>query len=97
MSDGVKKSRILGEGYVQQFNVLRALSKNGGASRPVHINEIAEQAGLGDEREIQRCLYILEGQKLVTPQPEGDFTSKIWQITKDGVRALHVIQTATVQ
>jgi hypothetical protein len=65
--------------------------------REFHINEIATQSGLNDERETQRCLYILEGQKLVTPLPPGDFTSKTWQITKDGLRALNTISRSAIQ
>lgn len=54
----------------------------------MEINEIAKKSGLNDEKETQRYLYILEGHKLVTPKPEGDFTSKYWKITPDGLRVL---------
>ncbi|MFM1847710.1 MAG: hypothetical protein RL417_1184, partial [Pseudomonadota bacterium] len=37
------------------------------------------------------------GQKLVTPLPPGDFTSKTWQITKDGLRALSTIARSAMQ
>lgn len=37
-----------------------------------------------DEHDIMRALYILEGHKLVTPFPVGDFTSKIWHLTEEG-------------
>lgn len=69
------------------------------AEPPRHfdINEIAEMSGLKDEKEVQRYLFILEGQKLVAPFPEGDFTSKTWHITKNGVKALKTIQTSTIQ
>lgn len=51
---------------------------------PFRIHEIAEISGLNDEKEAQRVLFILEGQKLVTPLPEADLTSKVWQITTLG-------------
>jgi hypothetical protein len=50
-------------------------------------------SGLADEKETQRFLFILEGQKLVTPFPEGDFTSKIWQITNQGMQTLKQISS----
>ena len=50
-------------------------------------------SGIRDEKETQRFLFILEGQKLVSPFPEGDFTSKIWQITSHGVQTLRQIST----
>lgn len=52
------------------------------------ITTIAQLSGLKDEKETQRYLYILEGHKLVAPHPLGDFTSKFWSITKDGVQAV---------
>ena len=55
------------------------------------INEIAELSGLVDEKETQRYLYILEGHKLVTPKPAGDFTSKMWALTDDGVKTFKQI------
>lgn len=60
--------------------------------REYKIQEIAELSGLNDEKEVQRYLFILEGQKLVTPLPIGDFTSKTWQITKYGLQMLQTIQ-----
>jgi hypothetical protein len=80
--------------YRQQIQVLRILSNHLAASlspRPYNITEIAELTGLKDEKEVQRYLYILEGQKLVSPFPEGDFTSKSWQITKIGIQAVKEI------
>ena len=95
MSNSSKKPKQLNDSYQHQINVLRTLCKDGfsaGLPRQFQLNEIASLSGLGDEKEVQRYLFILEGQKLVSPHPEGDFTSKTWQITKDGVKALKVIQ-----
>lgn len=72
-----------------QIAVLRALSANGWTPtgpRQLQLNEIAQISGLKDEKEVQRSLYILEGHKLVSPTPAGDFTSKIWHITEEGVK-----------
>jgi DNA-binding IclR family transcriptional regulator len=83
---------------VSQIQILNALApvSAGTVSEPrrLDINEIAERSGLRDEKETQRFLFILEGQKLVTPFPEGDFTSKIWQITTQGVQTLRHISSA---
>lgn len=94
---GAKKKR-LSPSSVSQIQILNALAPvTAGASsepRRLDINEIAERSGLRDEKETQRFLFILEGQKLVTPFPEGDFTSKIWQITNQGVQTLRHISSA---
>jgi len=83
--------------HLQQIRVLRTLSPLQPATyepRRLQINEISQLAGLQDEKEVQRYLFILEGQKLVSPFPEGDFTSKTWFITKSGVKALKTIQSS---
>lgn len=83
--------RNISENFLNQMNVLKVLSGKPVPAldpRPFQINEIAELSGVKDEKEIQRYLFILEGQKLVTPQPEGDFTSKTWVITRDGLRVV---------
>ena len=72
-----------------QLAVLRALSASGWGTngpKPFQLTEIAELSGLKDEKEVQRSLYVLEGHKLVSPTPAGDFTSKIWHITEDGAK-----------
>ena len=56
------------------------------SSSEKELNEITELSGFQDEKETQRYLYILEGHKLVTPKPAGDFTSKFWALTDDGVK-----------
>lgn len=100
MAKAPKLPKNIGESYVNQINVLKTLSKDAQPAtspRLFQLNEIAELSGLRDEREVQRYLFILEGQKLVAPHPEGDFTSKTWQITRDGIRALRVIQRSGPQ
>lgn len=87
--------RKLTTSHLHQITVLRAMAKREAASSdltPLQIGEITQMSGLNDEKEVQRYLFILEGQKLVTPHPEGDFTSRIWKITRDGVRALRTIE-----
>jgi hypothetical protein len=94
---GGKKKR-LSPSSVSQIQILSALAPESSAlnvePRRLQINEIAELSGLRDEKETQRFLFILEGQKLVSPFPEGDFTSKVWQITGQGVQTLRQISTA---
>jgi hypothetical protein len=96
-TSGSKKKR-LSPSSVSQIQILSALAplsaKGAPEPRKLDINEIAERSGLRDEKETQRFLFILEGQKLVTPFPEGDFTSKIWQITNHGVQTLRHISNA---
>jgi hypothetical protein len=52
------------------------------------ILEIAKEVGLKDLNEVQRYLYILEGQQMVSPIPHGDLTSDVWCITSRGNTAL---------
>lgn len=96
-TSGSKKKR-LSPSSISQIQILNALaSSSAGAnieSRRLEINEIAERSGLRDEKETQRFLFILEGQKLVSPFPEGDFTSKVWQITNQGMQTLRQISSA---
>jgi hypothetical protein len=95
-STGSTKKKRLSPSSMSQIQILNALANNtaGGSSEQskLEINQIAERSGL-DEKETQRFLFILEGQKLVTPLPEGDFTSKIWQITSQGVQTLRQISS----
>jgi hypothetical protein len=94
-ASGSKKKR-LSPSSVSQIQILHALASSTDAPEPrrLEITEIAQRSGLVDEKETQRFLFILEGQKLVTPFPEGDFTSKIWQITSQGVQTLRQISSA---
>lgn len=89
-SSGVRKKHISPQA-VSQIQVLMALSTavtQKGEIKKLQINEIAELSGLKDEKEAQRYLFILEGQKLVSPFPAGDFTSKLWNITQQGLETL---------
>lgn len=100
MSKEAKLPRNVGDSHVHQINVLRAMSPSAqeiGEPKQLQINEISSKSGLKDEKETQRYLFILEGQKLVTPLPEGDFTSRTWQITKHGQKAMRMIQKTTAQ
>ena len=85
----------LNDTYANQINVLRILCQDGLITeepKQYQISEITELSGLTDERETQRYLFILEGQKLVSPFPSGDFTSKTWIITKQGLKTLRSIR-----
>lgn len=62
-------------------------------ARQFHIQELASVLN-SDEREVQRSLYILEGHKFVAPYPAGDFTSKTWQVTEGGLKAVRNMATA---
>ena len=91
------KKKRLSPSSISQIQILNALASSPASTiepRRLEITEIAERSGLRDEKETQRFLFILEGQKLVTPFPEGDFTSKIWQITNQGVQTLRQISSA---
>jgi hypothetical protein len=97
-NQGGKKKR-LSPSSVSQIQILNALAPSPAIAcepRRLQINEIAEISGLRDEKETQRFLFILEGQKLVSPFPEGDFTSKTWQITNQGVQTLRQISSVMV-
>lgn len=98
-AQGGKKKR-LSPSSVSQIQILTALAPSQSVAsfepRRLQINEIAELSGLRDEKETQRFLFILEGQKLVTPFPEGDFTSRTWQITNQGVQTLKQITSVMV-
>ena len=95
MSKNSKNVKHLSEASLKQITILKALYA--GSKQPAalkyerDINEIAELSGLADEKETQRYLYILEGHKLVTPKPAGDFTSKMWALTDDGVKTFKQI------
>jgi DNA-binding IclR family transcriptional regulator len=93
-SGTTSKKKRLSPSSMSQLQILNALAPNSAPApepRRLQINEIAELSGLRDEKETQRFLFILEGQKLVSPFPEGDFTSRTWQITSQGVQTLRQI------
>ncbi len=52
------------------------------------ISDLVALSGLQDAHEVQRFLFILEGQRMVQPVPDGDLTSSVWTITDLGVEAL---------
>ena len=96
MAKGNNSAKHLSEAYVNQLNVLKALTSDSKVNcQPKHldITAIAQMSGLRDEKETQRYLYILEGHKLVAPHPPGDFTSKLWHITEDGMKAFKTISS----
>lgn len=93
-----KKAQQITESHAFQIKLLSVLSGEGSSVRSIPITELVSLSGLPDEKEVQRYLYILEGQKLVSPFPEGDFTSKNWKVTKEGLRAWRLIsRSMTVQ
>lgn len=94
-SNGFKKH--ISDSHLNQIAVLRSMSHKAGEvkdAKPFEIDEISKLSGIKDERETQRYLFILEGQKLVSPFPKGDFTSKTWQITPGGISALKTIESS---
>ncbi len=56
------------------------------------IQEITRRIGLKEILEVQRYLYILEGQQMVSPVPKGDLTSPVWSITSLGYAALEKLR-----
>ena len=95
-SGTTSKKKRLSPSSMSQIQTLSALAPHSAPTpepRRLQINEIAELSGLRDEKETQRFLFILEGQKLVSPFPEGDFTSRTWQITTQGVQTLRQISS----
>lgn len=90
-------SRTLSESHMRQIEILKVMSQQTSTEpRQYEISEIATLSQMKDEKEVQRYLLILEGQKLVSPHPKGDFTSSRWQITRQGMRAMRSISNATV-
>ena len=94
-----KNPRRLSSSHLHQINVLKVLStdQQDNGPRHYHIHEIADLSGLKDEKETQRYLFILEGQKLVAPCPKGDFTSRVWHITQEGMYAMKSITKQMIQ
>ncbi len=56
------------------------------------LSELAQFTQVRDQDEILRALYTLEGKGLVSPDPEGDFTSSKWKLTDAGFGTLEVIE-----
>ena len=89
-SSGVRKKHLnpASVNQIQILTMMAAGTSPKGESRKYQLHEIAELSGLKDEKETQRYLFILEGQKLVSPYPSGDFTSRVWFITPQGLETL---------
>lgn len=99
-SSNNKTHRTLTESHKRQIELLQIMSDHISPTpetRQFEISEISQMTTFNDEKEVQRYLLILEGQKLVSPYPKGDFTSNRWYITKQGLRAVRTITRATVQ
>lgn len=91
-----KTPKRLSSSHINQISVLRVLAAEEAENTPrhFHLHEIADLSGLKDEKETQRYLFILEGQKLVSPCPKGDFTSRVWHITSEGMHTVkHISKT----
>lgn len=92
-----KRPRIgsLSDSHRNQISVLRSMAGDGTDTNVLaklfHVNEIATMSGIKDPKETQRYLFILEGQRLVVPNPEGDFTSNHWRVTKQGCQFMKVV------
>ena len=95
---GENKPPKIPETYRSLIVILKAMTDGETPSVPprhLQIEQIAQRSGMRDEKEIQRYLYIMEGQKLVSPFPEGDFTSKTWYVTSHGMKTLKMIARST--
>jgi len=80
-----------------EVGVLRCLAEK--KTRPnttdlTELSEIGAATGLRDQDEVLRALYTLEGKGLVSPDPEGDFTSSKWKMTETGMGTLTVIESS---
>lgn len=96
----LKTSRTLSDAHRRQIEILQVMAEHitsQGQSRQFEINELCVLSTVKDEKDLTRYLLILEGQKLVSPYPEGDFTSSRWIITKEGMRAVRMFTQPTVQ
>ncbi len=79
-----------------ELNVLKCLNTRKVGTKevsPADISEISYTTGIKDNDEVLRALYTLEGKSLVSPEPRGDFTSNVWQITDVGLQALNLLDT----
>jgi predicted transcriptional regulator len=83
------------ERYNTQVSVLQFMVEQSPREevKQFRITDIASQLNK-DEKDIQRSLYVLEGHKLVTPMPPGDFTSTSWCVTESGLSAVKSLNSA---
>jgi hypothetical protein len=94
MTAAAKPKKIVSDSSVNLIQVLKGMSPTSPRAHlpaAMTIPTICERSAIADDKELIRYLYILEGQKLVSPCPPGDFTAKEWTITDEGLRALKVI------
>lgn len=79
-----------------EVDVIRCLAdkKLKSGHNMTELIEITQSTMLRDQDEILRALYTLEGKALVSPEPEGDFTSTKWKITDAGMGTLEVIENS---
>jgi len=56
-------------------------------TKTVTVSDITVATKL-DADTVLRALYTLEGKNIVSPEPEGDFTSKDWKVTVIGKKAM---------
>lgn len=80
--------------YKNLYRILKTMSQpseSGEIPRRFTVTEISVLSSLQDEKETLRHLFILEGQKLVSPYPKTDLTSKQWNITSAGFEALELM------
>jgi len=98
-SSSIRTSRTLTDAHRKQIEILQIMADHISQSQPKHfeINELSDLTTFKDEKEVLRYLLILEGQKLVSPHPHGDFTSSQWLITKEGARAVRTFTGSAIQ
>jgi hypothetical protein len=58
----------------------------------VHLKILATLLAFDNYCDIQRYIFILEGQQFVTPVPPGDLTCMYWKATSKGLNALHKLR-----
>ncbi len=83
---GGSSGQGLNEAEVKTFQLLIALgsyAKSKG-KRLFRLSEVGAISGINDQRELTRYLYRLEGHKLVSADPPGNFTSENWYVTDEG-------------
>ena len=83
-----------------EVEVLRYLGTDPASAKPAEVtppgkiamvSDISTNTGIRDNDEVLRALYTLEGKQLVQPEPEWDFTSSKWKITRYGIKAIEVL------
>lgn len=85
------KKNVMSENEMSVLRSLRMITSVAVGERTSEISELVAHTGIKSSDEVLRALYTLEGKHLVTPEPEGDFTSNLWRITERGVQALDLM------